>query len=313
MPPSLDVRRIRHLLAAVDEGSLTVAAQTLGISQPALSMSVKSLEQELGVALLTRHRHGVRPTPYAEILVDSARAIEGELAQATTRLRQLKAVTAGSVSVGCGPAESSRLLPMALIRLRRTHPNIRVIVEYGLNESLMPLVASGAISFAVSSVPSQSAHAELEHQALFVDSAVVVARSGHPLARKRALTAADLAPWPWVLARRRELERNALDQLFTDAGLPPIAPEVETSSASLMKTIVAQSDFLTFVPREMIHWEEKARLLRPLKAIHSAWARHVGLTFRRGVALPNAAALLVDSLQKAAAGLAPHSSLARSP
>src|SRR5665213_3440778 len=203
MPASLDFRRIRHLLAAVDEGSLTVAAQTLGISQPALSMSVKSLELELGVALLTRHRHGVRPTPYAEILVASARAIEGELGQAAMRLRQLKAATAGSVSVGCGPAESSRLMPMALVRLRRTHPHLRVVVEYGLNESMMPLVASGALAFALSSVPSQSSHAELDHQVLYVDSAVVVARSGHPLARRRSLTAADLAPWPWVLARRR--------------------------------------------------------------------------------------------------------------
>src|SRR5665213_2321255 len=249
MPASLDFRRIRHLLAAVDEGSLTVAAQTLGISQPALSMSVKSLELELGVALLTRHRHGVRPTPYAEILVASARAIEGELGQAAMRLRQLKAATAGSVSVGCGPAESSRLMPMALVRLRRTHPHLRVVVEYGLNESLMPLVASGALAFALSSVPSQSSHAELDHQVLYVDSAVVVARS----------------------------------------------------------------DFLTFVPREMIHWEEKARLLRPLKAIHSAWARHVGLTFRRGAVLPDAAALLADSLRKAAAGFAAHSAPARSP
>src|SRR5580765_1292206 len=313
MPASLDFRRMRHLVAAVDEGSLTIAAQTLGISQPALSMSVKSLEQELGVTLLTRHRHGVRPTPYAEILVASARAIETELGQADIRLRQLKAVTAGSVSIGCGPAESARLLPIALTRLRRTNPNVRVVVEYGLNESLMPLVASGALAFALSSVPSQSAHADLEHQALFVDSAVVVARSGHPLVRRRSLTAADLAPWPWVLARRRELERNALDQLFTDAGLPPIVPEVETTSASLMKTVVAQSDFLTFVPREMIHWEEKTGLLRPLKAIHSAWARHVGLTFRRGVALPDAAALLADSLRAAAAGFAAHSAPARSP
>jgi hypothetical protein len=88
---------------------------------------------------------------------------------------------------------------------------------------------------------------------------------------------------------------------------------VETTSASLMKTIVAQSDFLTFVPREMIHWEEKAGLLRPLKAIHSAWARHVGLTLRRGVALPDAAALLADSLRAAAAGFAAHSAAARSP
>jgi len=73
MPASLDFRRILRLLAAVDEGSLTVAAQILGISQPALSMSVKSLELELGVALLTRHRRRIFPHEYFPGLVQQVR------------------------------------------------------------------------------------------------------------------------------------------------------------------------------------------------------------------------------------------------
>ena len=153
MPVSIDSRRIRHLRAAVDEGSLTLAAATLGISQPALSMSIRSLEAELGVPLLTRHRHGVQPTAFAEILATSSRTVETELALAATRLSQLKLAAAGTVNIGCGPSESSRLLPMALVLLRRSHPDIRTIVEYGLNESLMPLVANGDIAFALSSVP----------------------------------------------------------------------------------------------------------------------------------------------------------------
>ena len=80
MQEALDSKRIRHLLAAVGAGSLTAAAESLGISQPALSMSIKSLEHDLGVALLERHRFGVSPTPYADILVGHARSIEGELA-----------------------------------------------------------------------------------------------------------------------------------------------------------------------------------------------------------------------------------------
>jgi DNA-binding transcriptional LysR family regulator len=304
MSESLDPKRIRHLLAAADAGSLTLAAETLGLSQPALSMSIKTLEQELGVALLERHRHGVRTTAFGDVLVGHARRVEAEFGEAALRLRQLKLAAGRTIAIGCGPSESSRLLPMALTRLQRTHPQIRVFVEYGLNESLMPLVARGDIAFALSSVPRNSTHAELRHQVLCVDSAVVVARVGHPLARRRVLTARDLAAYPWVLARRWELERNALDQLFAEAGLAPIAPEIETTSATLMKTIVAQSDFLTFVPREMIHWEERTRLLRPLNGIHSSWARQVGLTTRRDAALSEPGRLLVASLREIAAGIA---------
>ena len=304
MSESIDPRRMRHLLAAADAGSLTLAAQALGVSQPALSMSIKTLEQDLGVSLLERHRHGVRTTAFGDVLVGHARRVEDELGQAALRLRQLRQASACEIAIGCGPSESSRLLPMALTRLQRTRPEIRVFVEYGLNESLMPLVARGAIAFALSSVPRNSTHAELRHQVLCADSAVVVARVGHPLARRRVLTARDLAAYPWVLARRWELERNALDQLFAEAGLAPIQPEIETTSATLMKTIVAQSDFLTFVPHEMIHWEERTRLLRPLNGIRSSWARQVGLTTRRDAALREAARHLVASLREVAAEIA---------
>jgi DNA-binding transcriptional LysR family regulator len=305
MTAPLDPKRIRHLLAAVSEGSLTVAAERLGISQPALSMSIKSLEGDLGVALLERHRFGVRATAYADVLVGHARSIEAELERAAARLHELKQATASSVRIGCGPSEAARLLPLALARLRRAQPQVRVFVEYGLNESLMPRVAKGEIAFALSSVPRNATHPELRHEPLYVDSAVVVARTGHPLARRRSLAAADLAGYPWVLARRWELERKALDELFAEAGLAPIEPEIETTSSTLMKTIVAQSDFLTFVPREMIHWEERNKQLRPLKGIHCSWARHVGLTLRRDAALPAAAQRLAACLRESVSRVAP--------
>ena len=305
MPEPLDSRRVRHLLAAVSAGSLTAAAESLGISQPALSMSIKALEHDLGVALLKRHRFGVSPTAYADILVGHARSIEAELGQAALRLAQLKQAAAQSVRIGCGPSEASRLLPLALARLRRSQPQVRVFVEYGLSESLMALVARGEIAFALSSVPRNVVQPGLQHEPLFVDSAVVVARVGHPLARRRTLGAGDLALYPWVLARRWELERKALDELFAEAGLAPIEPEIETTSATLMKTLVAQSDFLTFVPREMIYWEERTKLLRPLRAIRCAWARHVGLTTRRDTAPTAAAAQLIGCLRDAVPRIAP--------
>jgi DNA-binding transcriptional LysR family regulator len=166
MSRPLDSKRIRHLLAAVSAGSLTGAAESLGISQPALSMSIKSLEHDLGVALLKRHRYGVIPTPYADILVGHARSIEAELGQAAMRLSELKQAATQSLRIGCGPSEASRLLPLALARLRRAQPQVRVFVEYGLNESLMPLVARGEIAFALSSVPRNAGNAELQHESL---------------------------------------------------------------------------------------------------------------------------------------------------
>jgi DNA-binding transcriptional LysR family regulator len=295
----LDLRRLRHLQAAVSEGSLTAAAALLGLSQPALSASIKSLEGELGLPLLERHRHGVHATAYAETLLDHGRRIEAELQAAWSGLRRQSQREAVSLRIGCGPSEASRLLPHALVLLRQTQPQLRVFVEYGLNEKLMPMVRLGEIDCALSSVPRTAAHPDLRHEPLHTDQAVIVARVDHPLATRRNPGAAELASYPWVLARRWELERKALDDLFAQAGVEPIQAVVETTSAVLMKTLLMNSDFLTFVPREMVHWEERAGLLKPLKGFRSAWERQVGLTLRRDQAPAPALVALMDSLRLA--------------
>ena len=295
----LDLRRLRHLQAAVSEGSLTAAAALLGLSQPALSASIKSLEGELGLPLLERHRHGVHATTYAETLLEHGRRIESELQAAWSGLRRQSQREAVSLRIGCGPSEASRLLPRALVHLRQTQPQLRVFVEYGLNEKLMPMVRLGEIDCALSSVPRTAAHPDLRHEPLHTDQAVIVARVDHPLATRRNPGAAELASYPWVLARRWELELKALDDLFAQAGVEPIQAVVETTSAVLMKTLLMNSDFLTFVPREMVHWEERAGLLKPLKGFRSAWERQVGLTLRRDQAPAPALVALMDSLRLA--------------
>lgn len=298
-PQALDIRRLRHLRAAVAQGSLSGAADTLGLSQPALSSSIKSLEADLGVTLLERHRYGVVGTAYAEALLEHFHRVEAELQAAWTRVGRLRQDGARELHIGCGPSEAMRLLPRALELLREGQPQLRVCVEYGLNERLMPMVRHGEIACALSSIPSSTTHAELRHESLYVDRAVVIARSEHPLAACRSVSAADLARYPWVLARRWELERKALDELFAHAGVPPLQAMVETDSAVLMKTLVMQGDFLSFVPLEMIHWEHKAGLLRPLEAIGSSWERHVGITTRRDGALGEPLAALAECLRQA--------------
>jgi DNA-binding transcriptional LysR family regulator len=241
----------------------------------------------------------VHATAYAETLLDHGRRIEAELQAAWSGLRRQSQREAVTLRIGCGPSEASRLLPQALVLLRQTQPQLRVFVEYGLNEKLMPMVRLGEIDCALSSVPRTAAHPDLRHEPLHTDQAVIVARVDHPLATRRNPGAAELASYPWVLARRWELERKALDDLFAQAGVEPIQAVVETTSAVLMKTLLMNSDFLTFVPREMVHWEERAGLLKPLKGFRSAWERQVGLTLRRDQAPAPALVALMDSLRLA--------------
>ena len=301
----MDIRQIQHFLAAVRHGNLTLAAAELNLSQPALTKSIQRLEKRFGVKLMERGRFGITPTAFGLALVEHAKVISAELHHAESAIDALRGVRRGHVVLGCGPSESARLLPLAITRLRKKHPDIRITVLYGLNEALMPMVRQGEAEFALSSVPGYSADPDLVHESLYTDSGCVAARGGHPLARKRPIEAKELAAYPWILARRQELERRALDDLFVAAGLEPVAAEIESTSASLIKSLVMQTDFLTFMPREMMHWEEKAGQLAALNVGGPDWSRSVGLTYRARASLSPAGRALVDAIKASSAELAP--------
>ena len=299
MSAEIDVPRLRQLALIVRHRSFSKAAESVGISQPALSKNIRSLERALGVQLLERGRFGAIPTAFGLALVRHADSIDAELRSATQEIEALRVARGGHAYIGCGPSEATRLLPMALSRLRESSPGIQITVLYGLNAALMPMVKHGEVDFALSSIPARSDDPDLKQVRLHEDRAAVIVRSGHPLLDRRGpVTPQRLLDQQWILARHSELERRALEDVFTEAGLAPPTVTLETTSAVLMKTMVMQSDLLTFLPRELIYWEERAGLLSALKLVAPSWHRIVGLTLRTRAGISPVAQALIDSLRE---------------
>jgi DNA-binding transcriptional LysR family regulator len=138
------------------------------------------------------------------------------------------------------------------------------------------------------------------HETLFTESAVVVARADHPLGHKRTVHASELLGQVWVLPRPRELERLAFEDFFLAHQLLPPKAQIETTSTVLMKSLVMQSDALTFIPQELIHWEAQAGQLRALPVAGTDWARRVGITRRRSGSRSAACTSLLASLKTVA-------------
>lgn len=96
------------------------------------------------------------------------------------------------------------------------------------------------------------------------------------------------------------MERVAFDDLFLAQGLEPPTAAIETTSAVLMKSVVMHSDHLTYIPRELIHWEERAGQLVALKVAGMEWERRVGITRRRRGSLSPAGRLVIDAVKAVA-------------
>jgi DNA-binding transcriptional LysR family regulator len=300
MRRQLDVIRLRQLAEIVRARSFSGAAEKLGVSQPALSKSMRALEKELGVQLLERGRFGATPTRFGLALTRHADAIDAELRSATGEIEAIRSARHGSVVIGCGPSEATRLLPLALGRLEKKAPGLKTTVFYGLNEALVPMVRHGEVDLALASIPARSSDPDLRQITLYTDRAAIYARRGHPLHGSRTVTPRQLLDQPWILARQQELERRALDELFLDADLTPPTASIETTSAVLMKSVVMQSDYLTFVPRELVYWEERTGLVKELPLAVPPWKRLVGVTMRARGSLNPAAELLIRCLRLAA-------------
>ena len=219
---------------------------------------------------------------------------------AVGEIQSMRGAQRGHIMIGCGPTEATRLLPLALKVLALQNPEVHVTVLYGLNEALMPWVKQGEVDFALSSVPDRSTDAELVHDYLATEGATVVARSEHPLAKLKVVNPNMLVKFAWILPRQRELERLAFDDYFASHDLEPPKAQVETTSTVLMKSMVMQSDALTFIPHEVIYWEVRAGQLKAIEATGNQWKRRVGITRRRTGTLSPASKLLIQAVKSVA-------------
>ena len=300
MANTLDVRRMQLLAQVVKDQSFSKAAESLNVSQPALSKSIRMLEKSIGVKLLERGRFGAKPTAFALSLVRHADAIDAELRVAENEIQALKSAQSGSLRIGCGPSEATRLLPLALAELSKHSPDVKVTVLYGLNESLLPWVKHGDVDVALSSIPQQCGDPDLKRDPLHHDQGAIVSRAGHPLSKQRKpISIEQLGEYDWVLAPSLELERKALDDVFSQAGFAPPIPVVETTSTTLMKSMVMQSDSLTFLPRELAYWEIRAKQLQFLRLKSLDWKRMVGITTRARSGNSPAREAFVSAVRKA--------------
>lgn len=253
----MKLHHLRDLLAVVDRGSIRAAAKQLGLGQPALSRSIRDLEQEIGVPLLERHAKGTVLTPLGELFAARARAAVGELRKAQEEIEQHQGAVHGTVVVCLSSLSHITLLPDVLRPFRQRFP----LVHLRLIEGVYPVVESrlrdGTIDFYVGPEAATVAPG-LSQKVLFTNSRIVLARKGHPLANARSLK--ELIHADWITTSITERAESEFNELFGQYGLPPPRLMMTAESALTWITAVAYSDTLAISPRQ---WANSS-LLRDL-------------------------------------------------
>jgi DNA-binding transcriptional LysR family regulator len=293
----VELRQLTHLVAAAEKGTIGKAAESLGISQPALTKSIRTLEAALQVKLLERRPRGVFPTPYGAAVIARARSLRFHIQDLLNELESLRAGIDGVIRVGMAQGVASRLIPMATIRVLADNPRVRFWVSTGAVDRLVALLLAGDIEFAVTPFGRQSFGSGVVEEFLFHDRPMVVVRRGHPLATHAELQPQQLGHCKWVLSDVATPLRRAFDQIFVSENLVPPKPIIESDSVIYTKAILLETDLAAFFPRDQILIEEKAGLLSCIPVKTDIPPRPVGILRRRSEMPSPSGQLLIAALR----------------
>jgi DNA-binding transcriptional LysR family regulator len=247
---SIELRQLRHLLAAIEHGSFVAAASACHITQSGLTRSIQHLEAAVGVPLLVRGPRGVQPTAYGQTLARHAHSLVHGADRAVGELRDLVHGHGGHLRLGIGSGLAPLVLPPVVLDTLERCPGLRIGVVEGTWDLLTELLATSRLDAVLCAMP-EPPPPEIEHALLLSDPLVVVCRASE--ARGEAsLQAAALASRRWALTLSPRALGVAFEQAFTRAGCRPPAPVLEVDSMAVLPALVARSDLVSLLPLSLV-------------------------------------------------------------
>ena len=244
----MELKQLRHFLTAAKHRRIHAAATKLNMSQSALTRSLQTLEESLGVPLLERDSRGVRLTVYGESLAAHARIILNETQKTLNELGALSGGSRVAVSVGATPNYSSTIIAGAVTRLVKDRPNVKITVEEGSLTQLLPRLRIGELDLLLMLTPSALREPEITFEALGTEELAIVVRHGHPLTKVRKPTVDDLAKASWILSFQQGFEPDKLRILLSQRLHPAEGGIIYAQSIPLRLRTVMASELLTIVP-----------------------------------------------------------------
>ena len=245
-------RQITLLTALGEFGNLRRAATAMHTTQPAASLLLQQLEERLGVRLFERLPRGMQPTLYGEVMIRYAQGALHEFEQAQAQIAELQRGALGRVRVGSVMGPVPRLLTKAVLAYKRDHPKVRISIEVGTSDTLLPALLRGDFDVVLGRLPDQSDSQDLDIE-LFDNGEQmrVVARAGHPLAGASSLQLADLITLTWILHPIGSPMRRRVETALQAAGMVQSLDIVETASILATTAMLEASDMIAVVPNDV--------------------------------------------------------------
>ena len=292
---SVKLELYRVFKEVAEAGNITAAAQTLFISQSAVSQSIKQLEAELQTRLFARNSRGVTLTADGRMLYEYVRSAMGLLETGEEKLSQSRDLQMGHLTIGASDTVTSQFLLPYLDRFHRQYPAIHIQIISGRSHKVLGLLQSGKVDIAFASTPQEGA--SLETFPCLATHSIFVAGAEYPCDFDHVYTLEEIARFQLILLERKASSRLYLEKYFLQNGLH-LHPEIELGARSLLVDLAAIGFGVAGVTEEFVRRELESGRLRKLRTSFDIPPRSVDLCVLRDVPLTSAAQRFSDFIRE---------------
>ncbi|HAU3358669.1 TPA: pca operon transcription factor PcaQ [Salmonella enterica subsp. salamae] len=292
--------RLRHLhtfVAVAQQGTLGRAAETLNLSQPALSKTLNELEQLTGTRLFERGRLGAQLTVPGEQFLTHAVKVLDALNTAGQALNRKEDASADVVRIGALPTAALGILPAVIGRFHQQQKSTSLQVATMNNTMLLAALKSGEIDLGIGRMSDPELMSGLNYELLFLESLKLVVRPGHPLLQE-TITLSRVMEWPVVVSPKGTVPRQNAEALLQSQGCKMPAGCIETLSASLSRQLTVDYDYVWFVPSGAVKEDLRQATLVSLPVPTQSAGEPIGILTRVDIPLSTGAQMLIAAIRK---------------
>lgn len=250
----MDIDQLRSLCFIAEEKSFSGAAQRMFITQPAISMQIKALEEEVGRVLLDRSKKEIYLTEEGEILYKHAKSVFNELEHANNEIDELQRLVRGQLTIGCSDTVSSYLLPRIISGYIEKYPDIEITVQNRPSPHIIKMVLDRIADIGLVTMPVDENN--LVVRRLFSYKNVAVCSREHPVAELAKITVPALVKQRLLLLEPGTKNRILLDEAFARSGVKP-ASVMEFGSVEVQKSFAETGIGVAVVPEFAIGKRDK--------------------------------------------------------
>lgn len=291
----MEITQLEFFLKIVEEGSFSKAAERAFRTQPAVSLAIRRLEEEIGAPLLDRSQKTPILTEAGQVFHGYAQriiALRDEAREAVAELRELRS---GRVRIGANESTSLYLLPEIILNFRASHPQVKVEIFRHPSERLTREVLDRNVDFAITAF--EPADRELEAFPVLKDELILILNPGHLLAKRESVSVRELGGEPFLAHNVKTGSRLKVIETFAK-NRTPLNITLELATIETIKRFVQKDVGLAFVPQMCVTEELGRGTLATVPVRGLSYTRTLWATHRRGVTLSHAASAFLEVLRE---------------